>query len=105
MQIDASSMEVQIAKTGNSVRNGKDASMYANIPNTGSAQLAEGKTGKGKMLKRYRIRDYDFKLILLLIAVTVIGILSIGSAKPEVQNKQILGFVMGLFIMIVLSFF
>ena len=57
------------------------------------------------MLKRYRVRDYDFKLILLLIAVTVIGILSIGSAKPEVQNKQILGFVMGLFIMIVLSFF
>ena len=49
------------------------------------------------MLKRYRVRDYDFKLILLLIAVTVIGILSIGSAKPEVQNKQILGFVMGLF--------
>lgn len=57
------------------------------------------------MLKRYRIRDYDFKLILLLVAVTVIGILSIGSAEPEVQNKQILGFVMGMFIMIVLSFF
>ena len=33
------------------------------------------------------------------------GIFSIGSAKVEVQNKQILGFVMGLFIMIVLSFF
>lgn len=57
------------------------------------------------MLKRYRVRDYDFKLILLLVAVTVIGILSIGSAKASVQNRQILGFVMGLFIMIVLSFF
>lgn len=57
------------------------------------------------MLKRYRIRDYDFKLILLLVAVTVIGILSIGSAKADVQNRQILGFAMGFFIMIVLSFF
>lgn len=47
------------------------------------------------MLKRYRVRDYDFKLIILLAAVTVIGIFSIGSAKVDVQNKQILGFVMG----------
>ncbi len=82
----------------------KDASIVCQYTNTGSAQLAEGKDRKGKMLKRYRIRDYDFKLILLLVAVTVIGILSIGSAEPEVQNKQILGFVMGMFIMIVLSF-
>ncbi|MDE7029732.1 MAG: FtsW/RodA/SpoVE family cell cycle protein [Lachnospiraceae bacterium] len=57
------------------------------------------------MLRKYRVRDYDFKLIFLLAAVTVIGILSIGSAKADVQNKQILGFVMGFFIMIVLSFF
>ena len=64
-----------------------------------------GKTGKGKMLRKYRVRDYDFKLIFLLAAVTVIGILAIGSARPEYQNRQILGFVMGLFIMIVLSFF
>lgn len=57
------------------------------------------------MLRKYRVRDYDFKLILLLVAVTVIGILAIGSARPEYQNRQILGFGMGFFIMIVLSFF
>ena len=57
------------------------------------------------MLKKYRVRDYDFKLIFLLAAITIIGILSIGSAKVELQNKQIQGFVMGFFIMIVLSFF
>lgn len=57
------------------------------------------------MLKRYRIRDYDFKLILLIIAITVIGILSVGSAEEAVQNKQILGFIMGMFLMIVLSLF
>lgn len=57
------------------------------------------------MLRKYRVRDYDFKLIVLLVAVTVIGILAIGSARPENQNKQILGFILGFFIMIVLSFF
>ena len=57
------------------------------------------------MLKNYRVRDYDFKLIILLVAVTVIGILAVGSAKPELQNKQMVGFITGLFIMILLSFF
>mgnify|MGYP003326527492 CR=1 FL=1 len=57
------------------------------------------------MFKNYRVRDYDFKLILLLISITVIGILAVGSAKESVQDKQILGFILGLFIMIVLSFF
>lgn len=57
------------------------------------------------MFKNYRIRDYDFKLIIMLIAITVIGILAIGSAKESLQNKQILGFIVGFFIMIVLSFF
>lgn len=57
------------------------------------------------MLRKYRVRDYDFKLIFLMAAVTIIGILAVGSARPEYQNKQILGFVMGFFIMIVLSFF
>jgi rod shape determining protein RodA len=57
------------------------------------------------MFRNYRIRDYDFKLIILMVAITVIGILAIGSAKSEYQNRQILGFIMGLFLMIVLSFF
>lgn len=57
------------------------------------------------MFKNYRVRDYDFKLILMVVALTVIGILAVGSAKESVQNKQILGFIMGSFLMIVLSFF
>lgn len=57
------------------------------------------------MLKRYRVRDYDFKLVFMLIAITVIGILAIGSANAEFQSKQILGLVVGVFIMVVLSLF
>lgn len=58
-----------------------------------------------KMLKKYRVRDYDFKLIIMLIAITVVGILVIGSADCSYQSKQILGFVMGLFLMVVISLF
>ena len=57
------------------------------------------------MLRQYRIRDYDFKLIFLVVALTVIGILAIGSAKESLQNKQITGFVLSFFLMLVLSLF
>lgn len=58
------------------------------------------------MLRQYHIRDYDFKLILLVSALTVIGILAIGSAATEsLQTKQIAGFVLGLFLMLVISLF
>ena len=57
------------------------------------------------MLKRYRVRDYDFKLVLMLIALTVIGILAITSANESFKDKQILGAIMGIFLMIVISLF
>ena len=49
------------------------------------------------MLRQYHIKNYDFKLILLVIALTVIGIATIGSANSEFQDKQIMGLFMGLF--------
>ena len=57
------------------------------------------------MFKSYRIRDFDFKLIFMIIALSVIGCLTIGSAKESLQNKQIAGVAGGLFIMLVISFF
>ena len=57
------------------------------------------------MFKNYRIRDYDFKLIIMVVAITVIGILAIGSAKESLQSRQLIGAIMGFFLMIVLSFF
>ena len=55
------------------------------------------------MLKNYRLRDYDFKLIILILATSTMGILAIGSAKETLQTKQILGVVLGLFLMISIS--
>lgn len=57
------------------------------------------------MLKHYHIRDYDFKLIILVVAITTIGILAIGSAKESLQSRQIAGAVFGFFLMLVISLF
>lgn len=54
-------------------------------------------------LKRYRLRNYRFLLILYVSVLTVIGILVIGSAQKSVQSKQIYGFVGGFIIMVFLS--
>lgn len=57
------------------------------------------------MLKRYRVRDYDFKLVILMAAITILGIMVVGSAQESVQDKQIMGFIVGLFLMVVISLF
>ena len=57
------------------------------------------------MFKNYRLRDFDFKLILMLIGLSVIGCLAIGSAEPSLQNKQIAGLAAGVFLMVVVAFF
>ncbi len=57
------------------------------------------------MKSKYRIRDYNFKLVLYVIAITVIGIMAVGSANEAYKGKQTAGFILGLFIMIVVSLF
>ncbi|MDD2969080.1 MAG: FtsW/RodA/SpoVE family cell cycle protein [Lachnospiraceae bacterium] len=57
------------------------------------------------MLKRYKIRDYDFGLVIMVLTLTVIGILAVGSAKASMQSSQILGLILGFFFMILLSLF
>ena len=57
------------------------------------------------MLKQYHIRDYDFKLIVLVVALTAVGVLAIGSAKESLQSRQLAGAVFGFFLMLVISLF
>ena len=57
------------------------------------------------MFKNYRLRDYDFKLIILILALSIIGIITIGSAEPAQQTKQMAGVDEGLIIMIEHYFF
>lgn len=55
------------------------------------------------MFRNYRLRDYDFKLILFVLATSAIGVLAIGSAKESLQNKQFAGVIIGTVFMIVIS--
>ena len=56
------------------------------------------------MFKYYKFKDYDFKLIIYLSVITVIGVLLVNSAQPDNTKKQLMGFVAGLTMMIILSF-
>ena len=53
--------------------------------------------------KKFKIRDYDFKLILLVAAVALIGVFAVGSAQPNLFKKQLYGYIVGLVVMIIVS--
>ncbi len=55
------------------------------------------------MLKKYKIIDYDFALVLMVIGLTIFGIMAINSAEPGSSKKQIAGLVMGVVLMIFIS--
>lgn len=55
------------------------------------------------MLKQYQIKDYNFRLVIYVTSLTLIGINVVGSAQKSVQNKQIMGLCLGLFAMVVVS--
>lgn len=58
-----------------------------------------------KLITRpYRVRDYKIMLVMLVMALSVIGILVVGSAKESLQSRQIFGVVFGLSVMLVTSF-
>ena len=56
------------------------------------------------MLRQYKLRDYNFKLIALVITLSIIGVLAVGSAKNELFNRQLAGVILGITVMIVASF-
>ncbi len=55
------------------------------------------------MLKQYKLRNYNFRLVFYVVALTILGILVIGSAKESVQNKQTLGLFLGIIAMLCVS--
>ena len=46
-------------------------------------------------LKRYHLKDYKMNLVLLVLALSVIGVFVIGSAEPDNQSRQIIGLAFG----------
>ena len=56
------------------------------------------------MLRRYRIRDINFILIILLAVIGFIGVMLVGSADETLQTRQALGLVAGIVIMLFVAF-
>ena len=55
------------------------------------------------MIKQYRLRDYNFRLVIFLIGLTFTGVLLVGSAEPALRNKQFFGMMLGAAIMLIVS--
>ena len=56
-----------------------------------------------RFTKPYYLKDYKFSLVFLVLALSVIGVLVVGSAKASFQGKQILGVFIGLIAMFIVS--
>lgn len=55
------------------------------------------------MIKLYKLRDYDFRLVAALIILSSIGVLLVGSAEASLQSRQLMGMLLGLVLMVVIS--
>lgn len=55
------------------------------------------------MIKQYKLRFYNFRLVVFLLAISAIGVLLVGTAREDLQNKQIAGVILGVVVMLILS--
>ena len=49
------------------------------------------KTFIHNILHRYHLKDYKFSLVVLVLAISVIGVFIVGSAQASSQGKQAMG--------------
>lgn len=56
------------------------------------------------MFENYNFRKFDFLLVLLCVAISIIGIVFIGSADAAYVERQKEGLIIGLILMIILAF-
>ncbi len=56
-----------------------------------------------KFRKPYKLKNYRFGLVALVLVLSIIGILVVGSANESYQSKQVLGVVIGLVVMAIVS--
>lgn len=57
-----------------------------------------------KLKQRYHQGTYKIGLVLLVLAISILGIFMVGSASPGLESRQILGVCLGMIAMIVISF-
>ncbi|MCR4989906.1 MAG: rod shape-determining protein RodA [Lachnospiraceae bacterium] len=57
------------------------------------------------MFNKYRLRNYNFKLIIFVLTLAIIGVMAVSSADESLYTKQLWGVVVGTVIMVILSLF
>ncbi|MGI6094342.1 MAG: FtsW/RodA/SpoVE family cell cycle protein [Lachnospiraceae bacterium] len=55
------------------------------------------------MIKLYKLKDYNFRLVLWLITISALGVLLVGSAESSLQTKQLMGVILGIVVMVIVS--
>ena len=55
------------------------------------------------MIRQYKLRDYNFRLIFALLVLTFLGVLLVGSAEPALRNRQLAGMILGVVAMVIVS--
>ncbi len=55
------------------------------------------------MLKQYRLRDYNFRLLIYMAVLGTFGVLLVGSADASLRNRQLVGLLAGMIITVVIS--
>ena len=55
------------------------------------------------MFRLYKLKNYNFRLVILLAAISSMGILLVGSAMKSLQAKQLAGVILGMAVMVVVS--
>ena len=56
-----------------------------------------------KITKPYRLKDYKFTLVILVLAISFLGVLVIGSANEAYQGRQLIGLAGSVVLMIIAS--
>ncbi|WP_418539518.1 FtsW/RodA/SpoVE family cell cycle protein [Massilistercora timonensis] len=56
-----------------------------------------------RFTKQYHLKDYKFTLVFLVLALSTLGVLVVGSARDIYQSRQIIGVIIGLVAMLVVS--
>ena len=56
-----------------------------------------------RFTKQYHLKDYKFTLVFLVLALSILGVLVVGSARDIYQSRQIIGVIIGLVAMLVVS--
>ncbi|HJB16249.1 MAG TPA: rod shape-determining protein RodA [Candidatus Blautia excrementipullorum] len=55
------------------------------------------------MLKQYKLRFYNFRLMLFLLAISAIGVVLVSTAREDLKYRQLAGVILGVVIMVILS--